>query len=211
MKDKKILFLSPHTDDAELGAGGTIAKFISDNDIYYAAFSICEDSLPENYPKDTLEKEVKAAVRSLGIKKKNLFLFKHRVRSFPKIRGDILDEIISLRDEIRPDIVVIPSQNDFHQDHQVLSNESIRAFKTCASIICYELPWNHVAFRTDLFVLLEEEHIIKKMEALKKYKSQIFMKRPYYTKEFIFGLGKVRGAQCNSEYAESFEVVRWRI
>ncbi|MCK5179583.1 MAG: PIG-L family deacetylase [Candidatus Omnitrophica bacterium] len=211
MKKKKILLLSPHTDDAELGAGGTIAKLLKNNKIYYAAFSICENSIPKKWPKNILEKEVHLATKLLGIKAKNLFIFKHEVRSFPEIRQTILNEIISLRKKIKPDLVIIPSGNDYHQDHQVLNKEAIRAFKTCASIICYELPWNHVDFKTDFFVQLTKEHINKKMQALKEYKSQISLKRPYFTKEFIFGLAKVRGTQCNSDYAESFEVIRWRI
>ena len=41
---KKILVLAPHTDDGELGAGGTIAKFIeSGSEVYYAAFSTAEE------------------------------------------------------------------------------------------------------------------------------------------------------------------------
>lgn len=211
MKRSKILLLSPHTDDAELGAGGTIAKLIKKCEIYYAAFSTCEESLPPHWPKDTLEKEVKAATSSLGIKSRNLYIFKHQVRSFPKIRDAILNNIIFLRQKINPDIVIAPSPNDYHQDHQILINEAIRAFKNCASIMCYELPWNHVRFNTHLFVRLKKEHMEKKFRALLQYKSQMDLRRPYFTKDFIWGLGKVRGVQCHAEYAESFEVIRWQM
>jgi len=211
MEGKKILFLSPHTDDAELGAGGSIVKLLKNNEIYYAAFSICEDSLPKGWPSDTLAKEVKAATKMLGIHPRNLFLFEHQVRNFPKIRERILQEIIELRQKIKPNIVIIPSQNDYHQDHQILSNEAIRAFKTTASIICYELPWNHVSFNTQLFIKLDENNINCKFRALKQYKSQLHANKTYFSKEFIYGLAKVRGVQCNAKYAESFEVIRWTI
>ncbi len=211
MEGKKILFLSPHTDDAELGAGGTIIKLLEKNEVFYAVFSSCEESLPAGFAKDTLEKEVIEVAKKLGIKEENLIIFKHKVRSFPSIRGEILQEIIGLKKKIKPDLVVIPSLNDFHQDHQVLANEAIRGFKTDASIICYELPWNHVDFRTNMFIKLEKEHVEKKFGALQNYKSQVYLKRPYFSKEFIFGLAKVRGVQCNSDYAEAFEVIRWRL
>ena len=48
---KKILIISPHTDDGELGCGGSIAKFIEEgNDVQYVALSCCEKSVPRNIP-----------------------------------------------------------------------------------------------------------------------------------------------------------------
>lgn len=47
MKSKKVLVLAPHTDDAELGCGASIARFIEEgSDILVAAFSSAEESLP---------------------------------------------------------------------------------------------------------------------------------------------------------------------
>jgi hypothetical protein len=108
-------------------------------------------------------------------------------------------------------MVIGPSLNDFHQDHQVVANEMIRAFKTTASIICYELPWNHVTFNTQLFMALQKKHILKKCSMLEKYKSQVAKERLYFSKEFIHGLANTRGVQCDSKYAEAFEVIRWII
>ncbi len=48
MMKQKILVLAPHTDDGELGCGGTIVRLIDEGqDVYYVAFSICEESVPE--------------------------------------------------------------------------------------------------------------------------------------------------------------------
>lgn len=55
MNFEKILVLSPHPDDGELGAGGTIARFLEENrEVYYIAFSSCEKSIPTELAKDTL-------------------------------------------------------------------------------------------------------------------------------------------------------------
>ena len=124
-------------------------------------------------------------------------------------RQEILEELINIRAGFDPHIVVGPSLNDFHQDHQVVANEMIRAFKTASSIICYELPWNYVTFNTQLFVKLKKEHIVKKWEMLKNYESQLTKGKTYFSEEFVYGLAKTRGVQCNSEYAEAFEVIRW--
>lgn len=73
---KKILVLAPHTDDGELGAGGAISYLIEKGaEVYYAAFSTAEESVPDGFPKDILKSEVKKATKCLGIKKENLFIY----------------------------------------------------------------------------------------------------------------------------------------
>ena len=77
---EKILILAPHTDDGELGCGGSIARFIEEGkDVYYAAFSTAEESVDPNLPKNILEIEVKNATKKLGIKKQNLFIYNNEV------------------------------------------------------------------------------------------------------------------------------------
>ena len=45
-KNKRVLVLAPHTDDAEFGCGGTIAKMVeSGSKVFIAAFSACEQSV----------------------------------------------------------------------------------------------------------------------------------------------------------------------
>ena len=206
----KILVLSPHTDDVELGCGGGIAKFISEgHNILWVVFSTAEESLPEDLPKDTLKKEFLSVMNGQGLKEDNYRVFNFKVRTLHEHRQEILEKLINLRENFKPQMVIGPSLNDFHQDHQVVANEMVRAFKTTSSIICYELPWNHITFNTQLFIKLKKEHIVKKCEMLKNYKSQLTKGKTYFSEEFIYGLAKTRGVQCDSEYAEAFEVIRW--
>jgi len=206
----KILFLSPHTDDVELGAGGTLAKFLElGHEILWVVFSTAEDSLPDNMPKDILKKEFLAVMRTLGLDRENYKIFDFKVRRLHEYRQEILEELVRIRKDFAPDLIIGPSLNDYHQDHQVVAWEMIRAFKNTSSIICYELPWNHVMFNTQLFVKLEERHVKKKVELLSNYKSQLILNRPYFSKDFIFGWARMRGVQVKAEFAEAFEVVRW--
>ncbi|MBP2133108.1 LmbE family N-acetylglucosaminyl deacetylase [Methanomicrobium sp. W14] len=206
----KILILSPHTDDAELGCGGTIIKLIEKgNKIFWIVFSTAEDSLPKGFPKDTLKTEYLSVTRDLSLKKDNCKIFDFKVRHLNQYRQDILEDLVQTRNQYNPDIVIGPSLNDLHQDHQVVAHEMIRAFKTSSSIICYELPWNHVMFNTQCFSKLNKNQIEKKYQILKNYKSQFIKEKSYFSEEFIYGLARTRGVQCNSEYAEAFEVVRW--
>ncbi|MCD4822860.1 MAG: PIG-L family deacetylase [Methanococcoides sp.] len=204
---KRILVLSPHTDDGEIGAGGAIAKFISEGvEVYYVAFSSCEDSIPVGFSKDILKFECKEATRILGIKPENLILFDYEVRTFPEHRQEILDDMVKLNKRINPDLILIPSSNDTHQDHQVINREALRAFKKTSTIWGYEHPWNNLTFTTDVFLKLDDIHIMKKVNALEAYNSQDY--RTYFDEYYIKALSYTRGSQVDFKYAETFELLR---
>lgn len=204
---KRVLVLAPHTDDGEFGCGGTIAKFVENgSEVYYAAFSACEQSVLPQFPKDILVTEVKAATQKIDIKPSNLILFDFEVRTFSYRRQEILENLIRLRDEIRPELIFMPSMNDIHQDHFTIAQEGLRAFKF-NNILCYEVPWNNLAFNTISFSILSEKHIEKKVKALAEYQSQAH--RAYANEEFIRSLARVRGVQINERFCEAFDVLRF--
>ena len=206
---KRILVLAPHTDDGELGCGATISKFIEEGkEVFYVAFSICEESVPEGYPKDILATEVKNATHLLGIKPENLIIYKFKVRRFPEFRQQILEEMVKLNREINPDLVFIPSSFDVHQDHKTIFEEGRRAFKKC-SLLGYEFMWNNFAFSSNCSIVVEERHIEKKIESIKEYKSQ--ERRFYASDDLVKGLANFRGLQISKNYVEAFEVIRWII
>jgi len=204
---KKILVFAPHTDDGEFGAGGSIAKFIDNgNTVYYAAFSLAEESVPSPFPKDILEKEVKAATKVLGINHSNLLLYKYQVRHFAYHRQEILEDLVQLKKQINPDLVLMPCLHDLHQDHSTIAIEGLRAFKE-TSILGYEIPWNNMNFKTQCFITFQEKHLNLKLNALDCYNSQ--KGKNYASKEFIRSLAVTRGTQIGKKYAEVFEVIRW--
>lgn len=209
MNFQKVLVLAPHTDDGELGAGGTIAKLIeSGADVYYAAFSTAEESVPEGMPKDILKTEVKAATKKLGIPEENLVIFNYQVRKLNYSRQEILEDLIEIRNQYDFDLVLLPSLKDIHQDHSTIAQEGLRAFKGI-TILGYELIWNNLSFDTTSFVKLQRHHVQQKADALLCYESQ--HGRDYVSEDFVFSLARTRGVQIGAEYAESFEVVRWVI
>lgn len=209
ISNKRIVILAPHTDDGEFGCGGTISKLIENgNEVYYVAFSACQQSVLKDFPADILITEVKSATKILGIKPENLILFDFEVRTFNFHRQEILDELIKLRININPDLVFLPSINDIHQDHHTIAVEGMRAFKN-VSLLAYEVPWNNFTFNTISFSHLSEKHILTKIKALKEYQSQVH--RVYASAEFIRSLAHTRGVQIGTKYAEVFDVVRWII
>lgn len=207
---KTVLLLAPHTDDAELGCGGTMARMLeNDVKIYVAAFSTARASLPEGSDPDLLRNEFKSAMKSFGIGEDQFFIYDYEVRKLSYHRQEVLEELVKLRSQLQPDMVLVPSGSDLHQDHQVVYNEGLRAFKE-VTVWGYELPWNHITFSAQAFVRLEQKHLDKKWSALQLYQSQFAKQRAYFSEEFIYGLAKVRGTQVKADYAEAFEVIRTR-
>jgi LmbE family N-acetylglucosaminyl deacetylase len=203
-----VLVLAPHTDDAELGCGGTMARFLRTGaNVYVAAFSTAEDSLPESASQTMLRDEFLAAMRQLGIPEERIFIYGYRVRHLSYHRQEVLEEMVVLRAKVNPHLILLPSDADVHQDHQVINAEGLRAFKE-RSIWGYELPWNHITFSAQAFVTLDQCDLDAKWNALQNYHSQIELKRPYFTREFVAGLARVRGVQVKAEYAEAFQVFR---
>lgn len=202
----RILVLAPHTDDGELGCGGTIARMLEEGkEVFYAAFSTCKESIPKGMPNNILEKELFVATGTLGIKKENVFVYDFPVREFSANRQQILDTMIKIERNVNPELILAPSEHDIHQDHYVIAEEAMRAFKK-KTLLAYEVPWNNFTFNNQIYIKLEEKHIQKKIDAISCYKSQ--EGRSYVSEEFTRGQARLHGVQVGIKYAEIFECVR---
>ena len=203
---ERVLVLAPHTDDGEFGCGGTMARLSEAGvDVHYAAFSIATKSLPPGFPPDTLAREVREATTVLGIPEERLTVHDFEVRTFPEKRQEILELLIEMGQEIRPDAVFQPCLHDLHQDHQVIAAEGLRAFKR-TTVLGYEIPWNNLEFSYQWYTALEERHIERKVESTSRYASQ--QHRRYADPEYIWSLAKMHGTNVGRPFAEVFQVYR---
>jgi len=141
------------------------------------------------------------------VKPESTLVYDYPVRRLSYHRQEVLEELVQLKRRLQPEVVLVTASTDVHQDHQVLHAESVRAFKD-VTLWGYELPWNHINFSAQAFVVLEQKHLESKWAALQAYESQLELQRSYFSSEFIYGLAKVRGTQVRAEYAEAFEVMR---
>ncbi|MCL5981695.1 MAG: PIG-L family deacetylase [Firmicutes bacterium] len=203
---KRALVLSPHTDDAEFGMGGSLHRLTTQGvEIFLVAFSTAKESLPPGLREDTLAQEAREAGKILGVPLKNIRILDYPVRHFPQYRQEILEELVRLKKELNPDIVFVHASTDLHQDHHTVTAEAIRAFKHC-TVFGYELPWNTIEFRAQALVALNEDHVQAKIAACVAYKSQSH--RPYASADFIRGWARGRGVAMGEPFAEAFEVLR---
>ena len=203
---RKALVLAPHTDDGELGCGGTMARLVE------AGCEVRYSRVLDRYPL------APAGVRAgharargaggdgeLGIPEACLTVHDFDVRTFPQNRQEILELLVAIWEDWRPDVVFQPSHHDVHQDHQTIAQEGLRAFKR-TTILGYEVPWNNFDFSYGAYVSLEKRHLERKVAALARYASQ--QHRRYADPEYVWNLARVHGVNVNREYAECFQVYR---
>ncbi|MGE4553325.1 MAG: PIG-L deacetylase family protein, partial [Desulfovibrionaceae bacterium] len=174
---RRILVLSPHPEDGELGCGASVVRALADGaEVFWAVFTIAEQSTPPPFQPDEQRREMLRSTAILGVKPENIQVHDWAVRTFPEHRQEILDEMIRIRKAVKPDLVFCHSRDDVHQDHQTICREAIRAFKQ-STILGYELPWNLPTFRADHFIEVSPDQAEKKAAAAGCYNSRSF--RPY--------------------------------
>jgi LmbE family N-acetylglucosaminyl deacetylase len=204
----KILVLSPHTDDAELGCGGSVIRWLEEgHTVHWIAFSSCEESIPATFEKDATRREFENNMKFLGV---NYFkLLDYPVRKFDQKRQDILEYLVKMKHTFDPDLVVGTSINDTHQDHQVIASEMVRCFRNCANVISYELPYSELRFEPRMFIKLKKRHIDNKCILIDNYESQKQKNTHQFSCDFIYSLANIAGLKSREPYAEAFEVIRW--
>ena len=217
---KNISILSPHADDEILGCGGLISRYSEEgHDIHVLILTNASVSAPELYSKkkiNLIREESKKANNLIGTKSldfENLPAL--NLHNYPQYK--ISNIITSYVEKIKPEIVLIPSTQDIHQDHKIIFNAakvSLRHNKKSSvkKILSYEVlsetEWNEneQSFNPNYFVKLKKKDVDKKIRAFMKYKSQVKKFPNPRSKEAIFYLSRLRGSQVFMEYAEAFKV-----
>jgi LmbE family N-acetylglucosaminyl deacetylase len=195
MNSKRALLISAHADDIELGAGGTVSRLVREGcEIRWVVVS---------QPEEERVAEQRAVLDDLGVS--NFEIYGFRDRCLEEDRGEILDRLDHERDTFQPDLVIGPPY-DLHQDHRTVFNEMSRAFRTTASLVCYE-PWMDQAFSARLYVPIEEADLEAKRSMVAHYATQAG--RVYTDHGYLRSRAILRGSQCGSKFAEAFDVLRW--
>ncbi|RDE17848.1 MAG: hypothetical protein C4K49_00915 [Candidatus Thorarchaeota archaeon] len=199
-----VLILSPHTDDMELGAGGTVRLLVqSGARVKSVVLSDCRKSVDTTkYPEDILRKECLAAAKHLGID--DLTILSFPVRELPEHRQEILETLYGIRKDREFDLVITSWWGDTHQDHRTLAEETQRAFmRTSSTVLSYAIPGSCSDFVPNVFVPLTEDDVKKKIEMLRLYESQV-AKRDYFQTDAIRAFLTYQGIHVGRPYAEAF-------
>jgi|APSaa5957512622_1039677.scaffolds.fasta_scaffold62409_2 N-acetylglucosamine malate deacetylase 1 len=206
---KRILFIGAHADD-ECCCAGTLYRSLEEgSEVFLATLSFCEeDSKQLGFPPDILKSEFECCVETLGINKNNIYTSDYPVRNFPQYRQEILDYLVLIKKEVKPDLVLIPSSIDIHQDHKVVYEEGMRAF-AYSSILGYETPKNLLPQKHICYIDFKKRHFEVKEKCRACYQSQD--KRAGIDRETKLLLARIRGSQIGCEYAEGYETLCLKI
>lgn len=188
---KKVLLIDPHLDDIALNCSGYILTH--DHEFTIVGFSDCDNPV--------IEDEWNKANSTLGLK--SGVVYNYPRRRFDEYRQEILNTLIELREEIKPDIIFCPSDKDLHQDHNVITAETIRAFPH-STIIMYG-NHNHI-LSANFFVPVNYETVDKIWDVLSCYPSQ--MDRHYFDKYVLMARYLSNGITIGGQYAEAFNIYK---
>lgn len=189
------LVISCHTDDIELAAGGTISKLSN-------VYGYCP-TLYHDYGQGF--KTWEECICSWGVLNiKKVGGDSHNAREIN--RQVLLDQLIRIKNTLKPTLVITHGSMDTHQSHQVVYQESVRAFKN-TSILGFNHPWNCVnGTKDNYFSILTERNVEKKLQALSCYESQ--KNRMYFNPDYQKSLLTTTGSLIGEQYAEAFEIIR---
>lgn len=195
-----ILCLGAHSDDIEIGCGGTLLRLLAENpdvQVTWVVFS----STPAR------EAEAKASAADFLAATKHQRIIIHRFRDafFPYDGPAIKEAFEVLKADSSPDLIFTHCRHDLHQDHRVLNELTWNTFRDHL-IWEYEIPKYDGDLATpNLYVHLDKTTCERKAELLMRHFATQSNKH-WFTSETFLGLLRLRGIESRSPlgYAEGF-------
>jgi LmbE family N-acetylglucosaminyl deacetylase len=195
-----ILCIGAHSDDIEIGCGGTILRLAEDYPdcrFYWAVFSAA------GLRADEARHAAKLFAGQRIASGPQLYTFKDGF--FPYMGAQIKEDFERLKQEVSPDLILTTSRRDSHQDHRLLGELTWNTFRDHL-ILEYEIPkYDGDLGNPSVFVPLTKEMCDKKVDYLMSAFQSQHSKR-WFEPETFRSLMRLRGMECNapSGYAEAF-------
>jgi len=196
----RILFLGAHSDDIEIGCGGTILRLAEqypDAEIAWVVFTAAGARA------DEARRAAELFAGKMISEGPRLLQFKDGF--LPYLGAEVKAEFERLKGVLSPDLIFTHYGKDAHQDHRLLSELTWNTFRD-HFILEYEIPkYDGDLGQPNVFFSLEREACEKKIEYLMEAFGTQRSKR-WFQPELFRGLMRMRGMECNapSGYAEAF-------
>jgi LmbE family N-acetylglucosaminyl deacetylase len=195
---REILCLGAHSDDIEIGCGGTILELIAAHPgvrITWVVFS--------GNPTREIEARRAAARFLRGARSPRVVIRKQRDGFFPVEMSEIKEFFEELKRTCTPDLVFTHYRHDRHQDHRTLSDLTWNTFRDHL-VLEYEIPkWDGDLGTPNMFVRVSPQLARRKVATIcSVFKTQA--SHHWFTPDLFLGLMRMRGIECNTQYAEAF-------
>lgn len=203
----KILCLGAHSDDIEIGCGGTILHLLASRAEVEVDWVVLGAA-------GTREDEARASAAHLlaGAARTNVVVKNFRDGFFPYIGGEIKDDFERLKQTCAPDLIFTHYRHDLHQDHRVVSELTWNTFRDHL-ILEYEVfKWDGDLGNPNVYVPLSRQVCQDKIAALMRFFPSQTTHR-WYTEDTFRAVLRLRGAECNApeRHAEAFHGRKIRI
>ncbi len=198
---RRILFLGAHPDDIELGCGALIHHIAPKTELMCVTLSDNQKNpdLP-NLPAEHFE-----SMSVLGVPREKVILGQFETRRFQDSRQEILEFMVQLNHDFRPDIVFVHTRADIHQDHGTVTSEALRAFRG-TTVLGFDVIRSSYGFFPSFLVEVSEADIEAKVAALAKYKT--YQNKYYFDPALTRAIFTRNGAIAERPYAEGFDILR---
>ena len=163
---KRICFIGAHPDDIEIGAGALISNLVGRADVMCVTLSDNQ----KNPLLTNIVKEHHHSMDVLGVPREKRRVEPFITRNFPQARQEVLEYLFKLNKDFQPDIVFTHSRNDIHQDHNTITEESLRAFRGI-TVLGFDVIRSSYGFFPHFLVSVTEEDVQRKIKALSQYKT----------------------------------------
>ena len=195
-----ILCIGAHSDDIEIGCGGTILRLLAER----PGCSVRWVVLSAN---DAREREARASAEAFlaDAKRSEIEVCRFRESYFPWLGDQIKDYFNELRHRIEPDLVLCHHGMDEHQDHRTVAQLVWNTFRSHL-IAEYEIPkYEGDLGHPNLFVRLSPEVIERKIALLMEHFGTQADKR-WFRPETFRAMSTLRGIEAGTTHAEAFHV-----
>jgi LmbE family N-acetylglucosaminyl deacetylase len=195
-----VLCLGAHSDDIEIGAGGTLLHWIASGVIVEAHWCVLSAAGARS-----AEAEESAVDFLRGAASTNVELAAFKDSFFPYQGSEIKDWFIGLKSRVNPDVIFTHQRDDAHQDHREICQLTWNAFRDHL-ILEYEIPkWDGDLGRPNCYVPLEAEVLDRKISLLMAHFGTQRSK-DWFDEETFRSLARLRGIECRAfeGYAEAF-------
>ena len=196
----KVLCLGAHSDDIEIGCGGTILKLIEDQKsvaVSWVVFSAGGERSAE------ATRSAELVLRNVAEKK--ILVNNFRDGFFPYQGGEIKELFESIKREFEPDVIFTHYRDDRHQDHRIISDLTWNTFRD-HFILEYEIPkYDGDLGSPNLFVQLDETTCRRKVQhILKAFQTQ--KQKHWFTEDVFWSMLRLRGLEsaASGRFAEAY-------
>ena len=198
---KRVLCLGAHPDDIELGAGAFLHHILPENEVLCVTLS--DNQM--NPALNNIVDEHYASFEKLGLCKDNVIVEKFETRKFPEQRQEVLEYLLRLRREYKPDLILTHTRSDIHQDHNVVTEESLRAYRG-TTVLGFDVVRSSYGFFPHFLVGVTEADVEAKLAALSEYKT--YHDKYYFDPALLRATMVRHGALAEKPYAEGFDILR---